>query len=51
MTNSKIIAVGDDWQSIYAFAGSDISLFLKFKELMGILNYLQLEELIEMLNS
>ena len=35
VTNSKIIAVGDDWQSIYAFAGSDISLFLKFKELMG----------------
>ena len=33
--NAKIIAVGDDWQSIYAYAGSDISLFTKFKEVMG----------------
>ena len=36
-TNSeaKIIAVGDDWQSIYAFSGSDITLFTKFSEIMG----------------
>lgn len=33
--DAKIIAVGDDWQSIYAYAGSDISLFTKFKEAMG----------------
>ena len=33
--NAKIIAVGDDWQSIYAYAGSDITLFTKFKESMG----------------
>ena len=33
--NAKIIAVGDDWQSIYAYAGSDITLFTKFKEAMG----------------
>lgn len=32
---SKIIAVGDDWQSIYAFSGSDITLFTQFIELMG----------------
>lgn len=32
---AKIIAVGDDWQSIYAYAGSDITLFTKFKESMG----------------
>lgn len=25
ITDAKIIAVGDDWQSIYAFSGSDIS--------------------------
>lgn len=35
ITNAKIIAVGDDWQSIYAFAGSEIELFTKFKEEMG----------------
>ena len=33
--DAKIIAVGDDWQSIYAYAGSDITLFTKFKESMG----------------
>jgi len=35
MCNAKIIAVGDDWQSIYAYAGSDITLFTKFKETFG----------------
>ena len=35
MTHAKIVAVGDDWQSIYAFAGSEIQLFTKFKEEMG----------------
>ena len=35
VTTAKIIAVGDDWQSIYAFSGSDISLFTKFREKMG----------------
>ena len=34
VTDAKIIAVGDDWQSIYAFSGSDISLFTKFEEKM-----------------
>lgn len=33
--HAKIIAVGDDWQSIYAFSGSDISLFTQFIDLMG----------------
>jgi len=32
---AKIIAVGDDWQSIYAYAGADINLFTKFKEAVG----------------
>ena len=32
---AKIIAVGDDWQSIYAYAGSDITLFTHFKQAMG----------------
>ncbi len=35
VTSAKIIAVGDDWQSIYAFSGSDISLFTRFREKMG----------------
>lgn len=32
LCDAKIIAVGDDWQSIFAFSGSDISLFTKFTE-------------------
>lgn len=35
ITKAKVVAVGDDWQSIFAFAGSDISLFTRFLELMG----------------
>ena len=29
-TGAKLLCVGDDWQSIYRFAGSDIALFTKF---------------------
>lgn len=29
---AKIMAVGDDWQTIYSFAGSDINLFQNFEE-------------------
>lgn len=32
---AKIIAVGDDWQSIYAFSGSDVSLFTHFCDIIG----------------
>jgi DNA helicase-4 len=35
VTGAHVVAVGDDWQSIFAFAGSDITLFQKFNELMG----------------
>ena len=35
LCQAKIIAVGDDWQSIYAYAGSDISLFTNFKNTFG----------------
>lgn len=42
VTNAKIIAVGDDWQSIYAFSGSDISLFTKFEEKMGYAKLLKI---------
>ena len=34
-SNAKIIAVGDDWQSIFRFAGADISLFTHFSEKVG----------------
>ena len=35
LCSAKIIAVGDDWQSIYAYAGSDITLFTQFKKTFG----------------
>ena len=40
--SAKIIAVGDDWQSIYAFSGSDITLFTKFEEKMGYASLLKI---------
>ena len=42
VTEAKIIAVGDDWQSIYAFSGSDITLFTRFKETMGYAELLKI---------
>ena len=42
VTDAKILAVGDDWQSIYAFSGSDITLFTKFKEKMGYASLLKI---------
>lgn len=35
ITRAKVVAVGDDWQSIFAFSGSEIGLFTRFLELMG----------------
>ena len=32
---SKVVAVGDDWQTIYSFSGSDMSLFVNFERNMG----------------
>lgn len=42
ITDAKIVAVGDDWQSIYAFSGSDVSLFTKFEEKMGYARLLKI---------
>ncbi len=42
VTDAKIIAVGDDWQSIYAFSGSDITLFTRFQEKMGYAKLLKI---------
>ena len=35
LCNAKIMAVGDDWQSIYAFSGSILPLFTRFCEAVG----------------
>ncbi len=35
MNNSKLIVIGDDWQTIFSFAGSQLNLFLEFKEQMS----------------
>lgn len=32
---TKLFCVGDDWQSIYRFAGSDMALFKKFEDYFG----------------
>lgn len=34
-SKSNLIVVGDDWQTIYSFAGSNINLFLDFKKILG----------------
>ena len=41
-SNAKIIAVGDDWQSIFRFSGAKIELFTKFEEMMGYANVLKI---------
>ena len=35
LSKSHLIVVGDDWQTIYSFAGSNINLFLDFKKILG----------------
>lgn len=42
--SSKIMAVGDDWQSIYKFAGSEISIFTNFKKYFGETEFLKIEK-------
>ncbi|MBR3198418.1 MAG: UvrD-helicase domain-containing protein [Bacilli bacterium] len=32
-TNAKLMAVGDDWQSIYSFTGSNLEVFTNFKQI------------------
>lgn len=43
-TNAKIMCVGDDWQSIYRFAGSDIELFTQFEKFFGKHELLRIEK-------
>lgn len=35
LSGARLVCVGDDWQSIYRFAGSDISLFSNFEKYVG----------------
>ena len=35
VSGAKLFCVGDDWQSIYRFSGSDIDLFINFKQYFG----------------
>ncbi len=42
--NSKVICVGDDWQSIYRFSGSDIDLFSNFEKYFGPSKFLKIEK-------
>lgn len=43
-TGAKLLCVGDDWQSIYRFAGSDITLFTHFQDYFGSSAILRLEQ-------
>ena len=43
-TGAKVICVGDDWQSIYRFSGSDIDLFTNFEKYFGASKFLKIEK-------
>lgn len=55
VSKCKIIAVGDDWQTIFSFAGSNVNLFLKFskeaKTIKIINTYRNSQELINIAGS
>ncbi|MBP3773804.1 MAG: UvrD-helicase domain-containing protein [Bacteroidaceae bacterium] len=40
---TKLYCVGDDWQSIFRFAGSDISLFYDFEQYFGFTEWCKIE--------
>lgn len=44
LSGARLICVGDDWQSIYRFAGSDISLFSNFGKYVGKFEKLMIEQ-------
>lgn len=43
MPMTKMFCVGDDWQSIYRFAGSNMRLFYKFEEYFGFTAHRKIE--------
>lgn len=44
ITNAKLFVVGDDWQSIYRFNGSDVNLFIDFEKNFPNSELIKLEE-------
>ncbi len=44
ITNAKIFIVGDDWQSIYRFNGSDMNLFINFDKYFPNPELIKIEE-------
>jgi DNA helicase IV len=44
LSEARMVCVGDDWQSIYRFAGSDISLFSNFDKYVGKYEQLLIEQ-------
>ncbi|OOE14023.1 UvrD-helicase domain-containing protein [Fictibacillus arsenicus] len=44
VTNAKVMCVGDDWQSIYRFAGSDLALFTDFENFFGYSELMKIEK-------
>lgn len=44
MTKASVMCVGDDWQSIYRFAGSDLNLFTNFEKYFGFTKELKIEK-------
>lgn len=42
-TGASLLCVGDDWQSIYRFTGSDVEIFTDFKKFFGSANILKIE--------
>ena len=43
-SNAKLICVGDDWQSIYRFSGSDLDIFSNFAKYFGETTTLKIEK-------
>lgn len=43
MPHTKLFCVGDDWQSIYRFSGSDLSLFTDFSHYFGFTKECRIE--------
>lgn len=44
LPEAKLFCVGDDWQAIYRFAGSDISIFTQFEKVFGFTKQTQLTQ-------
>lgn len=44
ITNAKLFVVGDDWQSIYKFSGSDLNLFIDFDKYFPNSEFINLKE-------